>query len=74
MADPLIEERIIAKKKWSKPNSGRYNISQSGDEKQENLPKQGILTVQATDKVMESKYTGKFSVRCADNNNGGQVG
>ena len=31
-------------KKWSKPNSGRHNISQSGNEKQENLPKQGILT------------------------------
>ena len=79
MADPLMEERIITKKKWSKPNSGWYNISQSGDEKQgdekqENLPKQDILTAQATDKVMESKYTGKFAVRCADNNNGGQVG
>ena len=44
MADPLMEERIITEKKWSNPNSGRYNISQSGNKKQENLPKQGILT------------------------------
>ena len=74
MADPLMEERIITKKKWSKSDSGRYNISQSGNEKQENLPKPGILTAQATDKAMESKYTGKFAIRCADNNNGGQIG
>ena len=40
-----MEERIITKRKWSKPNSGRYNVSQSGNEKQENLPKQGILVV-----------------------------
>ena len=39
-----MEEQIITKKKWSKPDSGRYNISQSGNEKQENLPEQGILT------------------------------
>ena len=39
-----MEERIITKQKWSKPDSGRYNISHSGNEKQENLPEQGILT------------------------------
>ena len=44
MADPLMEERLITKKKWSNPNSGQYNISQSGNKSQENLPKQGTLT------------------------------
>ena len=48
-------------------------MPQSGDEKQENSPKQGILTALATDKVMDSKYTGKSAVRCANNNNGGQI-
>ena len=73
MVDPLMEERIITKKKWSNRNSGRY-ISQSENEKQGNLPKQGILTAKATDTVPDSKYMGKFAVRCADNNKGGQIG